>query len=239
MRLFNFWKAKLSQKTPEGARAIMRTDPRHWSRAWFKLGSNCDSVDNNMCESFNNWIISARYLPIISMLEAIRCKIMIRIHEQKTKAVAMKGLICHVINKKINFFTKLSGNCHAIWNGKDAFEAKHWDNRFTVNLIQKTCSCRYWQLSGLPCCHAISCICYTSRRIEEFVADCYKVKVQNNMYSHCLEPLEGMNAWPESNMPRPLPPGYVRMPGRPTTKRRKELDEKPRGPPNIKGWNNH
>jgi hypothetical protein len=56
----------------------MNKDPHHWSRAWFKLGSECDSVENNICESFNKWIVQSRYLPIISMLEAIRRKVMVR-----------------------------------------------------------------------------------------------------------------------------------------------------------------
>ena len=53
-------KAKLAQDTPEGARDIMRTEPKHWARAFFPVGSLCDSVDNNLCESFNNAIVEAR-----------------------------------------------------------------------------------------------------------------------------------------------------------------------------------
>nr|CAH66619.1 OSIGBa0144C23.5 [Oryza sativa] len=70
-----FWKAKLAQLTPAGAKDMMSTEPMHWSRAWFRIGSNCDSVDNNMCESFNNWIIDIRAHPIISMFEGIRTKV--------------------------------------------------------------------------------------------------------------------------------------------------------------------
>ena len=51
--LFNLARARLAQFTPAGAQVIMNTHPQHWSRAWFRLGSNCDSVDNNICESFN------------------------------------------------------------------------------------------------------------------------------------------------------------------------------------------
>lgn len=80
--LFNLARAKLAQLTPPGAQAILNTHPQHWSRAWFKVGSNCDSVDNNMCESFNKWILEARFFPIITMLEIIRRKVMGRISAQ-------------------------------------------------------------------------------------------------------------------------------------------------------------
>nr|CAD39930.2 OSJNBa0091C12.8 [Oryza sativa Japonica Group] len=72
--LFNLPRAKLAQLTPARAQAILNTHPEHWSRAWFRLGFNCDSVDNNICESFNKWILEARFFPIITMLETIRRK---------------------------------------------------------------------------------------------------------------------------------------------------------------------
>jgi transposase-like protein len=41
---FNYCMAKLAQLTPAGAKEMMNTNPKHWSRAWFNIGSNCDSV---------------------------------------------------------------------------------------------------------------------------------------------------------------------------------------------------
>ena len=101
MTIFNIARAELAEKTPQRAEEVMNTSPHHWSRAWMKLGSNCDSVDNNIYESFNKWIIEARYLPIISMLEAIRCKVMIRIHDMVSKAARWHHAICPNILKKL------------------------------------------------------------------------------------------------------------------------------------------
>ncbi|KAK1682352.1 hypothetical protein QYE76_043200 [Lolium multiflorum] len=119
--LFNLAVAKLKQAT-RGGRAVLKTDPHHWSRAYFRLGSNCDSVDNNMCESFNKWIVDARFFPVISMFEAIRRKVMVRIQEQRNKSDGWPGPICPNINKKLNTYIKLSENCSAICNGEDKYE---------------------------------------------------------------------------------------------------------------------
>jgi hypothetical protein len=81
---FNYHKAKLAQKTHDGAKDIMKTDPKHWARAYFPVGSNCESVDNNLCEAFNHAIIESRFYPIISMLEKIREKITLRVQENRT-----------------------------------------------------------------------------------------------------------------------------------------------------------
>lgn len=207
MNLFNYNMNKLREETPHGADAILRTDPEHWSRAWFKIGSFCDSVDNNMCECFNHWILKARFLPIISMLEGIRRQVMVRIHENRNKAERWTSLICPNTYKKLMTYVTASGFCHAISNGNNCYEVTYWDHRFTVNLDERTCSCRFWQLSGLPCPHAISCIYYASRPLEEFIAKCYSVEEYNKTYAHYLQPVEGKAFWPVSNREKPLPPG--------------------------------
>ena len=61
---------------------MISTLPEHWSRAYFRLGSNCDSVDNNIYEAFNHNIMEARFYPVISMCEAIIKKLMVRIQEK-------------------------------------------------------------------------------------------------------------------------------------------------------------
>jgi hypothetical protein len=150
--IFNYNRAKLAQETPKGASDMLRTSPEHWSRAYFKLGSNCDSVDNNMCESFNNSIMDSRFLPVISMNEIIRCKVMVRIQENRSKVQKWQGTICPNVFKKLKLNIERSGKCYVLWNGQDGFEVKEKDKmKFTINLAQRTCSCRYWQLSGLPC----------------------------------------------------------------------------------------
>lgn len=84
--LLNYRRALLAQETPQGAKDMMNTSPEHWPRAFFKLGSNCDSIDNNMCESYNHSIMDARFYPVISMLEAFRKKRMdLRSKRKKTE----------------------------------------------------------------------------------------------------------------------------------------------------------
>jgi hypothetical protein len=115
-----------------------------------------------------------------------------------------------------------------VWNGKDGYEVKYFGHGYTVNLIERTCSCRYWQLSGLPCPHALSCIFYSGQSVDTYIAKCYTVECFRNIYDHCLEPIEGMPSWQISARPRPLPPMYGVMPGRPSGERRREPHEKPK-----------
>lgn len=116
--LFNYNRARLAQITPEGARDMMNTSPEHWSRAHLKIGSNCDSVDNNMCESFNNLILEARFLAVISMFEWIRRKMMVRIQENICKSLTWNGTICPNIFKKLKQNITRPANCHVCGMGR-------------------------------------------------------------------------------------------------------------------------
>jgi hypothetical protein len=153
--LFNYHRAKLAQLTVDGAKDMMKTDPIHWSRAWLKLGSNCDSVDNNMCESFNHMIIEGRGHPILSMLEAIRTKVMVRIQENKCKSERWNQTLCPNIFKKVNKLISQSGNCQAIWNGDNSVEIREDPNGYKVDLDKRECSVGTgnWQafLAGMHC----------------------------------------------------------------------------------------
>jgi hypothetical protein len=83
-----------------------------------------------------------------------------------------------------------------------------------INYDKKECSCRYWQLSGLPCPHAISCIFFKTNTLDDYVATSYTIEAFRSTYSHYLQPVEGTTNWPISNSPCLKAPGHVRMPGR-------------------------
>jgi hypothetical protein len=228
--LFNLYRAYLAQDTPEGAQDMMNTSPEHWSRAYFRIGSFCDSVDNNLCESFNNSIMEARFYPVISMCEHIRKKLMVRIQEKRTRCSNWTGVVCPNIFKKLKMNIEWSGNCWVLWNGADGFEVQEReDRRYTVSLEKRECTCRYWQLSGLPYCHAISCIYKASQQLDDYIAPCYSIQAYQQTYQYVLQPVEGPENWPTSSMPKPEPPAYVKMPGRPKTERRREQGEEPKG----------
>jgi hypothetical protein len=53
--------------------------------------------------------------------------------------------------------------------------------------------------------------------------------VYNNIYDHCMMPMEGMEQWPPTDHAKPQPLGYVKMSGRPRKERRREQGEVKKG----------
>ncbi|KAM5576700.1 hypothetical protein ABKV19_007515, partial [Rosa sericea] len=196
--------------------------PQHWCRAHFETWSKCDIMINNLCESFNSFIFYARAKPPVSMFEEMRVKLMKRNQIRKDKMQAMVGNMCPKPRQNEGCF-----DCISIGNGGDQVEVETFEGtKNVVNLTARTCTCRMWDLSGVPCKHAVSAIYNNRADPEDFVADCYLKKTYLNIYSNLIKPVNGMEMWTRSEEPPILPPQYSRQPGRPRTKRIRDLSEK-------------
>ncbi|GJW48907.1 photosystem I assembly protein Ycf4, chloroplast [Tanacetum coccineum] len=86
---------------------------------------------NNLCEVQIIQLLDGRDKPIITCLEYIREYLMKRI----------------VNVRKVE------------WNGSDLYQVTcPWGDQFVVNLSERVCSSRKWELSGIPCTHAVASI---------------------------------------------------------------------------------
>lgn len=78
---------------------LLQDDPKHWSFHAFDQHVKVDHVINNMTESFNAWLENSRQLPILTLLEYIRRKVMKRIHGRFEKGNAWESEISPAVRK--------------------------------------------------------------------------------------------------------------------------------------------
>ena len=99
-----------------------------------------------------------------------------------------------------------------------------------VDKDEGSCSCRRWQLTGIPCSHAISVIYYNKEKPENYIDDCYKVNTFLETYRHTLNPTQDRQCWPKSDQDPMKPPNLVnKRRGRKTLIRKKEIGKDKRG----------
>ena len=105
--------------------------------------------------------------------------------------------------------------------------------RFIVNLQERTCSCRQWQISRIPCKHALAFITSLSDApIENYVDLYYSVEKFSVAYSQLIPAMPDKSQWPKSNHEFFMhPPLLTPVAGRPKLKgtkvpvtRKKEKD---------------
>ncbi|RYQ92304.1 hypothetical protein Ahy_B09g098497 [Arachis hypogaea] len=96
--------------------------------------------------------------------------------------------------------------------------------RANPDLAAGECSCRRWQMSRLPCSHAISCITFKGLDLESFMDDHYKKDAYLRCYQKVIHPLNGPDLWQRSQYDYVMPPPY-RRPSHRLVKKRKRGPE--------------
>ncbi|XP_058776132.1 uncharacterized protein LOC131650439 [Vicia villosa] len=108
------------------------------------------------------------------------------------------------------------------------FEVRHIEHQgdiFGVNLKDHDCSCRKWQLTGLPCVHALSAMKSRSLTFDDYIPEIYKKARYISVYEPIIYPVNGTNLWVRTEYPDVQPPKFKKMPGRPKKKRNREQGE--------------
>lgn len=111
-------------------------------------------------------------------------------------------------------------------SGWQQFEIRQGNQEaYGVDLEKRECTCRQWQLTGIPCPHAITGIYFINKQPEEYVSNSFKVSTYKNIYKLNILPVGGSDVWKKRKHVPMKPPLEIRMPGRPTLNRRKDKSE--------------
>lgn len=88
-------------------------------------------------------------------------------------------------------------------------------------------------LTGLPCCHAISCLKDQHLEVDEFVSDCYR-DFYEAYYAPVIYLVNGVSLWVKTNVVDIQHPPIKRQPSRPKKKRNKKTGEQVRTTTQLK-----
>lgn len=118
--------------------------------------------------------------------------------------------------------------------------------RFVVNLHDRTCSCRAWQVSGIPCKHAIAFITSLSNApLENYVDLFYSTDKFRAVYGQLIPAMADKSQWPKLSHDFFMhPPLLKATAGRSQNERYKSCSEKKRTKgqhqcPICKGYGHH
>ncbi|XP_019196362.1 PREDICTED: uncharacterized protein LOC109190352 [Ipomoea nil] len=210
--------------------------PSEWSRSHFTTSAQCDVLVNNICECFNAMILNARKLPLIPCLEALRNHLMPRFFNNRKKAAnEWKSTICPRIMEKIAVNEEAAASYLCTQCDEDLFEVRGmWEDGQQVDLRKRSCSCRRWELTGIPCKHAIRAIWLKKLQVINFVSPMYSTECYLKAYAGSINPMAGPDEWPITDREPLLPPLYTSCKaGRPRKLRKKSAGEVSKTPRNL------
>ncbi|XP_047270278.1 uncharacterized protein LOC124899435 [Capsicum annuum] len=103
-------------------------------RAFFKEHCKYDAAKNNMCGTFNSWIVVPKHKSIITMLEEIRRKIMSRTVDMIKFSNTWICDIAPMARLILKENKDRARACKMLWNADVGFEVGEGEYRHTVNL---------------------------------------------------------------------------------------------------------
>ena len=205
---------------------LTKAKPETWSLHGFKHYAKSDMLLNNACESFNSCILDAREMPILSMCEWIRRKLMKMFINKRNKMRTHQGFLTPDAALKVNNNKFASvGTCTCVGDGMQ-YEVDCVGKTFVVDLNLRKCGCNMWELTGIPCPHAICCILKNRLDINDFVHEYYHKDTFMKVYQFSVMPMAGEDQWEKTDFPPLDPPLLIVQPGRPRKSRKKEQGEK-------------
>ncbi|GKE21532.1 60S ribosomal protein L34 [Tanacetum coccineum] len=211
---------------PEAKQWLVDRNSNSWCRAFFKMDRGCAAYENGISESYHNSIRIARGKPLIIMLEEIRVYLMQRLYSMHNLATNLVDSITPSIRKEI----KRLKHSQRYWTvypcGDNVFEVRKGDDSYGVNIENRTCACKWWDLSGVPCVHYVAAFSFLKNDPILGVSAWYSKKMWQNTYSYFIKPVGGSSMWPQTREEPPLPPVLRKMPGRPRKLRIKHDTER-------------
>ncbi|XP_024015297.1 uncharacterized protein LOC112088960 [Eutrema salsugineum] len=212
--------------------AMMEKNPQNCSLAYFSPAASCVDVHNNISESFNNAIDPARYMPMVEMLETIRRRTMIRIDQRMKEALNHQGRFTVRAVEWIEDEQKKLRYCVMVPGANARDEVRESGVSYSVNMRLRTCACRRWDMSGLPCRHALRIIAERKLNHEDHISHWFLNSRQQQIYGNSINPVNGMLFWGSSGSKVLPPPSLVeeienRVGRKPKPKRKKARHESP------------
>ncbi|KAG5622026.1 hypothetical protein H5410_007244 [Solanum commersonii] len=171
------------------AKELIGYPPQKWCRAYFDTKCKNQMVDNNFTESFNKWILEARHKPIIKMLPEIRVKVMKLLKDREEECRNWRDEINPYAKDLLTDYREIPQGYEIHFNGDFGYEVHEGKDKHTINLQLKRCTCRVWDLTGIPCSHAIKALIYQKKNPMSEVHWWYSKEAYMLVYMHKLQPI--------------------------------------------------
>lgn len=180
---FNAYIEKISQVSKEAADWVMATEPEHWSNALFK-GARYNHISADIIE-FSDWISVKQESSVLLMIDALRSKTGELMQSRRETATAWEGVITPYMEQKLKKEMSMAHKFEVLCSSETVFEVRGRTIN-VVNIGNCECTCRRWQITGLPCMHAIAVFEHTAKSVYDYCSQYFRVDVYRLTYSESV-----------------------------------------------------
>lgn len=216
--------SEIGEVCADAAKWIAQIPPNHWAVLYFD-GPRFGHLSSNNNE-FNRWAIEARELPVIQVIERIHSKLIAEFDERRDKCRTWASILAPSAESRMSDAIRRASCYQVLRSDEVEFEVVLDLVSSIVNIGTRSCSCRDWQLYGIPCSHAAAALLSCKKNLYDYTGKYFTVANYCETYSKQIHPVPDRGEWSKAVDGRPDddkrvvgPPKFRRPPGRPEKKR--------------------
>ncbi|XP_010905453.1 uncharacterized protein [Elaeis guineensis] len=213
----------------EAAYWIRNIPPRLWATSSFE-GSRYGQLTANIVESLNNWIPETSGLSIIQIMECIRRQLMTWFNERREMSMQWTTTLVPSAERRLLDAVEHAQSYQVVRSDEAEFNViSPHEGAVIVDIRNRCCMCRGWQLYSLPCVHGVAALHSCRQNVSRFAENYFTVATYRKTYSQTIHPIPDKSLWKElsegvQNGGDRIeivinPPKSLRPPGRPRKKR--------------------
>lgn len=212
--------------SPDAYDWVVQSEPEHWANAFF-AGARYNHMTSDFGQEFYSWVSEAHELPITQMIDTLRGRMMESIYARRVDSGQWGSKLTTSMEEKLQMEASLSHSLQVLLSEGSTFEVRG-DSVDIVNVDHWDCSCKGWQLTGLPCCHAIAVFDCIDRSPYDFCSRYFTVETYRLAYAESINPVPNIDKPVLSESAEAVvtvtPPPTKRPPGRPKMKPFESVD---------------
>ncbi|KAK2655419.1 hypothetical protein Ddye_008471 [Dipteronia dyeriana] len=143
----------------------------------------------NIVESMNSCLVAFQKLPITKMAECIRDLLQRWFYDRQTNEREMSTYLTAFTEGHIKDRTDTAQRCEIHLFHFNKFKVDDKWKATTINLDDRSCSCRKWDLDDLSCSHAMEVARFKGMLINSLVSDLYTTGFLKHAYEIGVNPI--------------------------------------------------
>lgn len=187
---------RIEEISHDAASWVRQIPPRLWANSHFE-GTRFGNMTANIVESLNSWIVEAAGLPIVQMMECIRRQLMSWFNDRREASMQWTSILVPSAEGRVSEALKIGQTYQVLRANEAEFKVISQDGSHAVDIRNRCCVCRGWQVYGLPCSHAVAALLYCRQNVHRFAESCFTVATYRKAYSQTIHPIPDRTLWQE------------------------------------------
>ncbi|KAL0732408.1 hypothetical protein Bca4012_008617 [Brassica carinata] len=201
---FNSKLNSIQQISPEAFLWIQNVSPSLWASCYFGGTRFGQLTANVVTDSLESWIEEVSGLPIIQTMECFHRRLMDLFKERREACSHWSDDVLLVPSAESRMLAAMErSRGHRVYRANEAeFEVMASEGNVVVDIENRSCLCRRWEVYGLPCSHAVGALLSCGEDVYEYAESCFAVESYRRTYADAIEPVSDNVEWRDKVLKR-------------------------------------